>query len=472
MTSTESEAYIGVVSMINISTDPSQWGTGGEKSNTAPHTASNVQVEIAGYGFTQDSVPLLVRSGYPDVTFLSFTVVNSTTIRGFLKLDSGSTGKPWSPRQAPGMWTVRVSTNAVFAYGYEIFEVEFPRPVINYLTPVKGPTLSSEFSITAGGNTVLNLLGTPPCGATIRLVKDDSPATIIDPIAGKPITYKTPKPADGGYTSPNTVTAVFDLRNRQTGNYYVEIANCENNAGPPEGAGNTISIPAAGYKFRIYLGKIFYPDAHPEPSGSSVDGWANVWWFIDKTFANIRTTAGQLANSDQANNTGVNLSSNATTNHYNNMARSIFLFNTSAIPTGATITAATFGVYIISKLNDLGMTNAHAALSLVGATPISNTNLVADDFTYTRWTFTRYATDIAYNNVTVNAYNTMALNAGGLAIIGKDTGGMTKLGLTFGVDTDAGTPAWVSSKSTQYGIDYADTAGTTYDPYLEVEWSL
>jgi hypothetical protein len=481
MTSTESEAYIGVVSMINISTDPSQWGTGGEKSNTAPHTpsngtASNVQVEIKGYGFNKDSVPLLVRSGYPDLAFQSFTVNDdSKTITGFLKLDSGSTGKPWSPRQAPGMWTVRVGTGAVFAYGYEIFEVEFPRPVITYRDPVKGPTLSSAFSITAGGNNVLNLGGTPPsyCGATIRLVKDDAPATIIDPIAGTN-TYKTPVPANKGYYPDyNTVTAVFDLRNRQPGNYYVEIANCENNAGPLEGAGNTISIPAAGFKFEIYLGGIFYPDADPETS--SVDGWVNRYPVIE-AFANIRKWAGSWAGPAVNEATSPNLTGCggllAIPNTYNNMARSIFVFDTSAIPSGATITSATFGIYVTSRLNDLGMTDAQAALSLVGVTPTTDTNIVPADYNIARWTFTRYANDILWSNVSTGAYNTMALLPAGLAIIGKAPVGRTRLGLTLGVDTDNGSPPWVNGKSTQYGIRFADYTGTTYDPYLEVRWSL
>jgi len=474
MTSTESEANIGVVSMINISEDPLKWGTDGENSPTAPHDASNVKVRIEGYGFNDDSIPLLVRSGYPDVAFQSFDVVSSTIIEGYLSLDSGSIGQPWSPRRAPGMWTVQVSSGVVVAYGYKIFKVEFPRPEITSLTPVKGPTSSSAFSITAGGNKVLNLGVTAVhpdyCGATIRLVKDDIPATIIDPIAGNN-TYKTPVPADKGYTSYNTVTAVFDLRGREPGNYYVEIANCENNSGPPEGAGNTISIPAAGYKFEIYSGGIFYPDAHPETN--SVDGWVNRWWFVNETFAVIRTGAGDNAGPGADQITTPNLQASASIGKYNNMARGIFVFDTSAIPSGATITSATFGIYVNAKTNGLGMTSAHAALALVKVAPTGNTDIVAADFNIARWTMTdQYAADIPYDSVTIGAYNAMALNATGIAAIGKGAGGMTKLGLTFGVDRTAGSPAWASGASTNYTIRFADYTGTTYDPYLEVRWSL
>ena len=220
------------------------------------------------------------------------------------------------------------------------------------------------------------------------------------------------------------------------------------------------------------MGQKFYPDAHPE--NTSVDGWANRW-ITAYTFANIRIQAGQLAGPSDASNFGVNLTSTTASSKFNNMARSIFLFDTSVIPAGATITAATFDVYIVSKLNDLAMTNAHAALSLVGVAPASNIDLVAADFNIANWTFTRYAADIAYNNVTTSAFNTMALNAAGLALLNasaKGPGGMAKLGLTFAVDTDAGTPNWISAKTTRYEIDYADTANSEYDPKLTVIWDL
>jgi len=213
------------------------------------------------------------------------------------------------------------------------------------------------------------------------------------------------------------------------------------------------------------MGRIFYPDPHPETS--SVDGWAN-HWITAYTFAVIRGNTGQLAGPNDASNYGINLTSTTASTKFNNMARSIFLFDTSAIPADATITAATFGVYIASKLNDLAMTEAHAALALVGATPATNTALVAADFNLDYWTMTAYATDIPYTSVNTSAFNTMSLNAAGLTLLNasaKGAGGMAKLGLTFGVDRLNETPNWVSSKTSRYEIYYADSAN---DPYLDI----
>lgn len=251
MTNTEFEADLGVTSVTNIEDNSAKWGTGGEDSNTVPHNVTLVAVEIKGYGFKSDSVPILIRSNCDDKAFQNVTIVDDQTIHCLLSPDTGGSGKPWSPRLNPGLWTVRVSTGLAYAYGYNAFEIEFPRPVISYLDPTRGPMSRNDFSVTAGGTYVLNLGGTPVCGATIRLVKVDDPGTYIDPRVDKPITYQY-GPGQSTYTGTNRVTATFDLTKRETGYYYVEIVNCENNAGPPEAPGNAASADNDSYKFEIY----------------------------------------------------------------------------------------------------------------------------------------------------------------------------------------------------------------------------
>ncbi len=250
VTSTQYQANLGVNTMLNIDTDPTKWGTGGQNSNTAPHTKNNIKVEINGYGFKSGSTAYLVRSGSTDIALSSVTVESDYKITGYIALDSGDVGNPWSPRRTPGSWTAKVQVGMAYAYGYNAFEVQFPRPDINYLDPTRGAMSKNEMSITAGGINTLNLGGTPACGATIRLVKVDDPSAYIDPRPDRTITYSNPAPS--GYDTDNRVTAVFDLTGRDTGFYYVQIINCKNNAGPPEAPGNAASLNKDAFKFEVY----------------------------------------------------------------------------------------------------------------------------------------------------------------------------------------------------------------------------
>ena len=210
-----------------------------------------------------------------------------------------------------------------------------------------------------------------------------------------------------------------------------------------------------------------YPDANPETT--SVDGIVYRTG-ANETFSTIRAGAGTLANDSTTGlyQTAVSLFATATTNQYEQLSRSIFLFDTSSLTSGAAISAATLSLWIRSKNNSLGMTSAHAGMAIVGSTPASNTALVAAD--YGNLGTTRYATDIAYDSVTIGAYNDFTLNATGLTNISKTS--VTKFGARFAVDVDNGSPAWTAYLSTSYEIPYADWTGTTQDPKLVVTYVL
>ncbi len=252
MTSTQFQANLGVTAVINIDSNSSKWGTGGQFSNTAPHTANSLAIRITGYGFKAGCTAKLMRTGMTDVNVTSLTLVDGNTLTGYVNLDTGGpAAAPWQPRLVPGKWTARVTIGSAFAYGYDAFTVELPRPTISYLNPVTAKDTRSDFAVTAGGNNVLNLgSGSSPytsyCGATIRLVKDDNPELILTPRSDRAITYG----ASGGYGVYNTVTANFDFRNTTAGTYYVEIVNCVNNT-VPVADGNTISLHSDLYKFTI-----------------------------------------------------------------------------------------------------------------------------------------------------------------------------------------------------------------------------
>ena len=211
----------------------------------------------------------------------------------------------------------------------------------------------------------------------------------------------------------------------------------------------------------------FFPD--PNPETTSVDGLVERNNAGSETFASLRSGAGTVAD-DSTSATGggrvYRLLASTTTDGFQVLDRGIFLFDSSSLPDGATISSATFSFYIAAgnSSNALGLSAAHAAASLVGSTPASNTGLVAAD--YAQLGSTRYATDKNFADWNTDAYTDQALNATGITNISKTN--ITKLGTRSGVDLDNGTPAWSSAAGSIGGCNQADVAGTTTDPKLTV----
>lgn len=208
----------------------------------------------------------------------------------------------------------------------------------------------------------------------------------------------------------------------------------------------------------------FFPD--PNVESTSVDGYV-LRAGVNQTFTDIRSGAGNGA-SDSADGLffrGAAVSATATLNQYGTLYRSIYLFDTSAIPDSDTISSATFS--IVGGNGD-GKSNGLGSLdfSLVASTPASNTALANAD--YGNLGTTRYATDIAYASFTSDGstYNDMALNATGLANVTAT--GVTKFGARLANDVDNSDPTWSSGAESGYEVLYADTTGTTKDPKLVV----
>ena len=190
------------------------------------------------------------------------------------------------------------------------------------------------------------------------------------------------------------------------------------------------------------------------------------------TLAVLRADAGTQVYVDPATNTyGTYLGTayGETTPKWNELHRSIFVFDTSGVPSSATITGVTLQIYVVSVANTAGLTNAQAGMSIVNAFPDSDTTLATAD--YLHLGTTRYATDIAYNLITTSALNSFTLNDTGIAQIGKGAGGVFRCGLAMAWDTDNSTPAWPGApKSTSVYI-YFNAKGTTYRPLLTVTYT-
>lgn len=207
----------------------------------------------------------------------------------------------------------------------------------------------------------------------------------------------------------------------------------------------------------------FFPD--PAPETTSVDGFVGRGNAVNETFSTIRAGAGTNADSASATGRFYRLLGSATTDQYDILDRGIHLFDTSAIPDSNNINTAIFSINVDSKVNNLVLTAAHAAVAVVLSTPASNTDLVAGDYGQTG-TVRQVDTDFPFADATAGSYADMTLNATGRSNVSKT--GITKLATRCAVDLDAGTPAWASGASTHIVVVTAEAVGTGTDPKLAV----
>ena len=211
-----------------------------------------------------------------------------------------------------------------------------------------------------------------------------------------------------------------------------------------------------------------YPD--PDIETTSVDGRV-ARLSVSEVFSTIMAGAGNFATDSETGGTQhvrIICTDTPDTDKYSQLIRSIYLFDTSSLDDGATISAGVLSLFGTAKQNDLPLTTAHVALSIVNTTPASNTALVNAD--YGQLGTTKQSTDFAYDSFSTSAYNDITLNATGIASISKT--GITKFGSRFAVDVDAGTPAWTALAQSSMSAYYADNAGTTNDPKLVVTYTV
>lgn len=206
-----------------------------------------------------------------------------------------------------------------------------------------------------------------------------------------------------------------------------------------------------------------YPDADPETT--TVDGDVFRATVVE-TFSTIRSGAGNAFR----NETTIihRLVAHNTESNYTSLVRGIHLFDTSTLSSNAVLSSAVLSLYGVGKSNGLGLSTAHRALSLVESSPASNTTLVNSD--YGTLGTTRYADDFAYDNFSTTGYNDITLNSTGLSNISLT--GITKFGTRLAVDTDNGTPAWVTIESTSITIRSSDYPNGTFGPKLLVTYNL
>lgn len=151
-----------------------------------------------------------------------------------------------------------------------------------------------------------------------------------------------------------------------------------------------------------------------------------------------------------------------------NLTRNPYIFDTSVIGSGATISSAVFSVKSTTNLGNGAETTNPANGALVGVTPASYTSLAATDFS--NFGTTRYCdTDVTRAAFAdgVASYKNWSLNATGISAINKTS--YTGLGLRMANDfSDATAPT-----ARSYAIGYFSAqSGTADDPKLEITYTV
>jgi len=165
------------------------------------------------------------------------------------------------------------------------------------------------------------------------------------------------------------------------------------------------------------------------------------------------------------------------------MKRGFFLFDTSAIPDNAVISAASLYLYALSANNDDA--DGYDYQTVVQTFQATTSELVSSDFEdcgsdngsggrakYTPIEGIDSGDRLDIDNVTTSAYNSFPLNTTGIGWI--STSSWTKLGMRDGHDAadHAIVPPDSSNPYNQINWESSEESGTSKDPYLEVTYAV
>ena len=206
-----------------------------------------------------------------------------------------------------------------------------------------------------------------------------------------------------------------------------------------------------------------YPD--PNPETATVDGWT-VRDGTNLTWASIRDGAGNIATDTDTTQSAFYHASGSAADTYNQLRRTAYLYDTSAITDTDTISDG-----VLSIFGNTGTQNnltIDSVLNLVSVTLASNTAVTTADYAVANWGATKFVTGgFAHSSWSTTAYNDFTLNADGRANISLT--GISKFGLRSESDIDNiafGGPFNGSVDS--FEGYFADQTGVTNDPKLVV----
>jgi len=205
-----------------------------------------------------------------------------------------------------------------------------------------------------------------------------------------------------------------------------------------------------------------WPNANPEQN--SFDGYVR-----NVTSGSWETKVGQTTGTFSDDSSIViaqNILSTSVLNVWGTLGVIIILFETSLIDDTATITSSTLFVNGNTKTDTLGVL---CDTVVVSSTPISNAAISLADLGSVGETL--YSSVMTYTNVSNTAYNAFQLNEAGIADIQITTS--TKLALrNNNYDRLQISPVFTASSNCNILFDSSDTAGTSQDPYLLIDYTL
>lgn len=142
---------------------------------------------------------------------------------------------------------------------------------------------------------------------------------------------------------------------------------------------------------------------------------------------------------------GLRLRADSNTDKWDYLGRAMVLFDTSGLPDGDSISAATFG--LVGSSGDPPNTNFSSSIGLVTSSPASNSELVDAD--YDEFGTTLQATSINVTSIVANdsSYNDWTLNSTGRDNISLT--GITKFGIRVSQDITDSEPSWSSGHKTE-----------------------
>lgn len=217
------------------------------------------------------------------------------------------------------------------------------------------------------------------------------------------------------------------------------------------GQGSMFDTPVTAY---------FYPDGTPV---TTCDGRAK-HDDVHVSWAALRASPG--TNSALSGYLIVDIISGTASNTWRDIYRSFILFDTSSIPAGSVVTAASVSLYYASSHQYLGL--PYFGCVVVSSNPASDTNIIAADFATVG--------DVALSNWLTLAQIKAAgggrqehfiLNAAGREAI--NCGGITKLALRdYYYDLMGNTPPWLHLKQDVMYFHSAERPSEGERPMLKV----
>lgn len=206
--------------------------------------------------------------------------------------------------------------------------------------------------------------------------------------------------------------------------------------------------------------------AYPNPGAGTppVDGWVRYYESLGDSWTVIHdASSGTSANvtDTQAYACAILNSIIGTGGYWEQIQRGYFGFDTTSIVSGSVVTAETFSLYVTGKINSISETSMHVCY----AKPTGNSNLIVSD--YSCYDASKSYGTITYASLATSSYNTWTCDATGRAEVVKP--GYTWIGTLLNYDfTDTEPPGIPGSCYVQ--SRFADYTGTTYDPYLTIDY--